>query len=43
VYLARERGLRFAFVAALFQPVDVIAVGLGMFKAVMDFMGGRRY
>jgi GT2 family glycosyltransferase len=43
VYLARERGLRFAFVAALFQPVDVIAVGLGMFKAVMDFMGERRY
>lgn len=42
-YLARERGLRFALIAALFQPVDVIAVGLGMVSAVARFVRGRRY
>ncbi len=42
-FLARERGLRFALIAALFQPVDLVTVGLGMFKAIMDFVGGRRY
>jgi GT2 family glycosyltransferase len=43
VYLARERGARFALIAALFQPVDVIAAGMGMFLAVVDFAGGRKY
>jgi GT2 family glycosyltransferase len=42
-YLARERGLRFVLIAALFQPIDVIAVGFGMFKALVEFMQGLRY
>ncbi|MCI0477374.1 MAG: glycosyltransferase [Anaerolineales bacterium] len=42
-YLAREHGLRFALIAALFQPVDVIAVGLGMLSAVLEFVRGARY
>ena len=42
-YLARERGLRFVLIAALFQPVDVIAVGLGMCKALIEFVQGLRY
>jgi GT2 family glycosyltransferase len=42
-FLARERGARFALIAALFQPVDVIAVGLGMFSAIREYAQGRRY
>jgi len=42
-YLAREHGLRFALIAALFQPIDAIVVGWGMLKAVMEFVRGRRY
>ncbi len=42
-YLARERGARFALIAALFQPVDVIAVGCGMLAAVIGFTRGIRY
>jgi glycosyltransferase involved in cell wall biosynthesis len=42
-YLAQERGVRFAFAAALFQPIDAIAVGFGMAQAVFDFMRGARY
>jgi GT2 family glycosyltransferase len=42
-YLVRERGTRFALIAALFQPVDVIAVGAGMLAAVVEFARGRKY
>ena len=42
-YLARERGARFALIAALFQPVDVIAVGTGMLAATIEFARGTRY
>ena len=42
-YLARERGARFTLIAALFQPIDVIAVGFGMFKAIVEFTQGVRY
>jgi GT2 family glycosyltransferase len=42
-FLARERGIGFAIRAALFQPIDVIAVGLGMFQAIVDFVRGIRY
>ncbi len=42
-YLARERGALFALIAALFQPVDVIAVGAGMLAAVVEFARGRKY
>ena len=42
-YLARQRGTQFALVAALFQPVDVIAVGLGMLAAAAGFARGVRY
>ena len=42
-FLARERGAGFAFVAALFQPLDVIVVGAGMFVAMVEFMRGVRY
>ena len=40
---ARERGLRFAFGAALFQPVDALVVGAGMSAAVLAFARGARY
>ncbi len=43
LFLARERGARFAFVAALFQPLDVIAVGMGMAAAAIEFVRGKRY
>jgi hypothetical protein len=43
VYLARERGARFALLAVLFQPVDVSAVGAGMLAAVVEFGRGRKY
>ncbi len=42
-YLARERGARFALNGALFQPVDVIAVGAGMIAAAVEFVFGVRY
>ena len=42
-YLARERGARFALIAALFQPIDAIAVGIGMLIAVLEFAQGNRY
>lgn len=42
-FLAHERGVGFAFVAALFQPLDVIVVGAGMFAAVIEFARGVRY
>ncbi len=42
-YLTRERGAGFALIAALFQPVDVIAVGFGMFASVIEFVRGIRY
>ena len=42
-YLAHERGARFALIAALFQPVDVIAVGAGMLAAAAGFARGRNY
>lgn len=42
-YLARERGAYFALIAALFQPLDAMAVGLGMMQAVVLFARGKRY
>ncbi len=42
-YLARVRGNRFALAAALFQPADVIAVGLGMGAGLLEFARGTRY
>jgi GT2 family glycosyltransferase len=42
-YLTRERGARFALLAALFQPVDAIAVGMGMLSAMFDFVRGTKY
>jgi len=42
-YLARERGLGFTFYAILFQPLDALAVGAGMFIALIDCVRGLRY
>ncbi len=42
-YLADERGVGFTVLAALFQPVDVVAVGLGMCIAMVEFARGVRY
>lgn len=42
-YLARERGLGFATLAALFQPLDALVVGAGMFTALVEFMRRVRY
>jgi GT2 family glycosyltransferase len=42
-YLARTRGARFALIGALFQPADVIVVGLGMVAAAVEFVRGVRY
>lgn len=42
-FLARECGIDFGIRAALFQPIDVIAVGFGMFKALVDFVRGIQY
>lgn len=42
-YLARQRGLRFTLYAILFQPVDALAVGAGMFIALIDYVRGVRY
>lgn len=43
VYLARERGLVFALRAALFQPLDALAVGAGMGIALIEFIRRVRY
>ncbi len=42
-YLTHARGAGFAVRAALFQPVDVFAVGLGMAWAIVQFAFGVRY
>lgn len=42
-FLAHERGIGFGIRAAIFQPIDVVAVGFGMFKALYDFVRGIRY
>lgn len=42
-YLARARGIRFALTGALFQPIDAIAVGLGMAGGLIEFASGTRY
>ena len=42
-FLAKQRGMEFALAAALFQPIDVIAVGLGMLIAALEFARGVRY
>lgn len=42
-YLAGECGLAFALCAAVFQPLDVLAVGAGMLTAGMEFVRGKRY
>ncbi|MBI5302814.1 MAG: glycosyltransferase [Chloroflexi bacterium] len=42
-YLARQRGAPFALLAALFQPIDVFVVGLGMMIAAAEFVRGRKY
>ncbi len=43
MYLARARGIVFALRAALFQPLDALAVGAGMFVALVAFARGVRY
>lgn len=43
IYLARQRGIGFTFLAALFQPIDAVAVGLGMLIAIIEFVRGVRY
>ncbi len=42
-YLTRERGIAFGLRAALFQPLDVLAVGAGMMAAGVDWLRGQRY
>lgn len=42
-FLAQKRGIRFALRSALFLPLDVFVVGLGMIKAFFDFARGIRY
>jgi GT2 family glycosyltransferase len=42
-YLAKERGARFVLLAALFQPVNVVVVGVGVLAAVGEFARGVRY
>lgn len=42
-FLAQKRGLKFALYSALFLPLDVLVVGLGMFRAFLDFPRGIRY
>lgn len=43
IYLARKRGVAFAFIAALVQPLDALAVGAGMWFALVDFARGVKY
>jgi glycosyltransferase involved in cell wall biosynthesis len=42
-FLAQKRGVWFALRAALFLPLDVFVVGLGMLRAFFDFARGIRY
>ena len=42
-FVLRARGFVFALKTALFLPVDVFVVGLGMLNAFFDFARGRRY
>lgn len=42
-FLARQRGLGFALLAALFQPLDVVTVGAGILFALLDFARGVKY
>lgn len=42
-FLAQKRGLGFATRSALFLPLDVFVVGLGMLTAFFDFARGERY
>lgn len=42
-FLAQKRGVRFALRSALFLPLDVFIVGLGMSRALFDFARGIRY
>ena len=42
-FLGQKRGIGFALRSALFLPLDVFVVGLGMLRAVFDFARGKRY
>ncbi len=42
-FLARKRGILFTLQSALFLPVDVFLVGLGMLNAFFNFARGVRY
>jgi len=42
-FLAQKRGFLFALRSALFLPLDVFVVGLGMLRALFDFPRGQRY
>jgi glycosyltransferase involved in cell wall biosynthesis len=42
-FLAHKRGASFALRSALFLPLDVFIVGLGMSRAMFDFARGIRY
>jgi GT2 family glycosyltransferase len=42
-YLVRMRGIAFAAIAVLVQPVDALSVGGGMMVALIDFARGRHY
>lgn len=42
-FLARRRGIQFATAGALFLPLDVFVVGIGMMAALFDFARGQRY
>lgn len=42
-FLAQKRGLGFTVRSALFLPIDVIVVGLGMLTALGNFASGERY
>lgn len=42
-FLWQTRGVGFTIESALFLPLDVILVGLGMLRAVFDFARGVRY
>ena len=42
-FLAQKRGIGFALRSALFLPLDVFVVGLGMLRAFFDFARGIRY
>lgn len=43
IFLLRARGIGFVFAAALFLPLDVFVVGLGMLSAFANFARGIRY